>query len=330
MRIYIDLENIKSLISLMYTNEDIFDEFKRYVKKSGVEVQYNFPWSKEYLNKNPYYQLWFQKVGGLGGANPNFLFCPENKIFPSHSSDIEVKSNFLNIEIEEKERYNAIYMLNIEHNIAKELKDKHSILICTVGDECQVIESLLSMENLSITAEKLTSWDVFCPDIPLSDIVLCDEHYFKDKDVYDKDNHELLRTICKSHRDPVNIVILTNNDMIHKDIDLELEAGKIRDVVSGVTGVSKKKCNVTILTSTKQTHSRHLITNYYRMVHTYNYHLNDPKKKKDINSSIEPHIWNSYYETSKDLLEVFQRIANKPDKCFFSGEKKSNFLNFSK
>ena len=82
---------------------------------------------------------------------------------------------------------------------------------------------------------------------------------------------------------------------------------------------------MTVLT-TRKTHSRHLITNYFRIVHTSCFHLIDNGLKDDVNTDIAPCTSASANSVTDGLIKLFQSVADSPVQSF--GDKFSNFLTF--
>lgn len=316
MRLYIDKENIESLVQGRKEHLTLYDEFVRSVKK-GLGVYYNF--SKEEFLKNPYLQAWFSSVRG-DGVKTNSDFCPPNNVFPERP----VKTNFLNSC--NVDGYRSLYFLRMEDHIAKAIQNKQCILIGNVGEEYDIIDKLVSLEDKETLTKSIDSWSSYCPKLPLTDIVLCDDHYFKNKLVYDENNNEVLTSLCQTPKHQINVVIITKEGEIDPDIDLKQECMNIKEQISAISGISKGKCKVTVLT-TYRTHSRHLITNYFRIIHTSCFHLINNGLKDDVNTDIAPCIKHNANEMTDSLLAVFQSVALSPVRCF--GDKESNFLNFS-
>lgn len=317
MHLYIDKENVESLVQGRKNHLTLYDEFVRSVKK-GLVVYYNF--SKDEFLKNPYLQAWFTSVKG-DGVKTSSDFCPPNDVFPPRP----VKTNFLNSC--GPDAYRSLYFLCMEEHISKTIQEKQCILIGNVGEEYAIIDKLVALEDKEMLTKDIASWDSYCcPKLPLTDIVLCDDHYFKNKVVYDKNTNEVLTALTQIPKSQINVVIITKEGEIDPSFNLELECKNIKEQIAKKSGLSKGKCNVTILTTFKA-HSRHLITNYFRIIHTSCFHLIDNGLKGDVNTDIAPCIKQNANEVTDNLLAFFQSIALSPVQCF--GDKESNFLNFS-
>lgn len=315
MRLYIDKENIESLVKGRKENFTLYSEIARYIKR-GLLVQYNFP--KDDMLKNPYLQAWFSTVGG-DGVNSKPEFCPPQSIFPCS----DFKANFYTSC--GSDAYRSIYLLCRDENVTRNIREKQAILIGNIGEEYSVLEKLQSLEDKEILTIKIKNWDSYCPKLPLTDIILCDEHYFKHKYVYDKNKNEILTSLCNTPKSQINIVIITKDGEVDPSIDLNTECKNIKDQISRASGISKGKCKVTIMTTNK-THSRHLITNYYRIIHTCCFHLNENGLKDDVNTDIAPCTNSNANVVTEDLISLFQGIATSPVNSY--GDKFSNFLKF--
>ena len=315
MRLYIDKENIESIITNRKDNLDKFSELARYVKK-GLIVHYNFP--KEEMLENQYLQAWFKTVKGEGVSSVS-EFCPPSNVFPVRP----VKTNFLSSC--QPNALRSIYFLNMKQNISKVIQDKQCILISNVGEEYDSIEKLLTLEDKETLTSSILSWSSYCPQLPLTDIIICDEHYFKNKEVYDKNHNEIITSLCNTPKNQINVVIITKEGEVDPTIDINTECQNIKQQISVTSNISGKNCRVTVLTTYK-THSRHLITNYFRIVHTSCFHLKDNGLKGDVNTDIASHVNKNSNEVTDKLLVLFQTIVDSPVKCF--GDKISNFLKF--
>ena len=311
MRLYIDKENLISLIASKA--QDSFEDCARVVRRE-LDVQYNF--SKEDIKSDVYLDWFFKSFGqGVRGKQD---FVPENvsNIYPPRP----LKSNFYNVI--GSDGYTAIYLLNDEH-ICDVISQKCCILIGKVGDETNVLASLLIKDSETPTY-KINSWQDFCPSLPLSDIIICDNHYFKDKNTYEKNDNDIIRALVKIPKgSPINVIIITKQGKVDKEIDLSKEQTRIKEIVKKAT--DSKKSTVTILT-TYSTHDRCLITNYYRIKHGSCFHLKENSLKKDVTTEIKTHLVRNNEEVTKDLLKVYQKIVNNAVESY--GDKSSNLLDF--
>lgn len=311
MKLFIDKEN---LISLMKSrNQSAYFDCSNLLRKN-FDVHYNF--SKNVLKSDAMLMAWFSSYGE--GVMGEHIFAEKDEeILPPRP----LKSNFFNSN--DFNWLTSVYLLDDTH-ICSLIKEKSCILIGTVGDELNVINSLL-LESTECPSIEIQSWDTYLPSLPLTDIIISDNHYFKSLNTYKANNNELLRYLCGiPNNSPVNVVIITKENELDPDIDLEAEKNEIKKIVKNATG--SVKSSVTILTTYK-THDRALITNYYRVKHGCSFHLNDNGLKEDVLTEIKSHAYISNEKVSIKLISgIFQKIASNPVHCF--GDRKSNFLKF--
>ena len=316
MKLYIDKENILAFMSNRNSDSDLFDESIRLIKK-GMNVQYNFP-KKEILNSQVL-TAWFGRVKGSGVENDSVFCSDETEIKPYRP----IKSNFY--KDYDSEGRSSVYLLNIDENIYETIREKQSILIGNPGNEMELFSSLLSLNDKEQLMCQIDSWKKYCPKVPLTDVIICDNYYFKDINVYKQNDNELIRALSEIPKDSINLVVITKEGEIDREINLEEEYRRIKDVIAETSGLSKKKCAVTILT-TRKLHSRHVITNYYRIVPTSCVHLRNSGLKDDVNIDIKPHSNYNAIEQTRELVKVCQNIADNPVRVF--GDKRSNYIKF--
>ena len=316
MRLYIDKENILSFMSKRNKDEDLFYESIHMIK-AGMEVYYNF--SKSDVASNPVLMAWFSRMRGSGVKFDSF-FCPDLSMKPERPLKTNFYVNFSPVD------RSSVYLLDIEEHICNIIKEKQCILIGRIGDEFDIFGKLLEIPERPRMMAKLQSWKQYCPQLPLTDVILCDNYYFKHSNVYRKNDNELIRSLASIPKDSLNLVIITKEGEIDSNIDLSIECGKIKDIVCKISNLSKKKCSVTIMT-TNRIHSRHILTNYYRISPTSCVHLKDNGLKEDANILIESHADPSAAEATKDLINMFQSIASNPVRIY--GDRRSNYIHFA-
>ena len=315
MRLYIDKENIISFMANRNNDLDLFDESVRLIKR-GMEVYYNFPKS-EILN-SPVLTAWFGRMKGAG-VRFGCIFCPDATVKPERP----VKTNFYaNYDIADR---GSLFLLNLEENTYNIINDKRSILISKPGGEMSIFQTLIEIPERPEMMTEIRSWDEYCPKVPLTDVIISDNHYFKNRYVYQKNDNELIRALASIPKDTFNLVIVTKDGEVDRNIDLNNEYKAIKDILASTSGLSKKKCSVTIIT-TNRTHSRHIITNYYRLSPTTCVHLKNNGLKEDADISIHPHTEPNAVKTTKRLISIFNSIAANP--VTIVGDKKSNFISF--
>ena len=310
MKLYIDKENLQSLVKSKA--DDAFEGCVRLLKQQ-MDVQYNFP--KDEMLKDEYIAFWLNKLGD--GVKTSHDYCPPKEVVPNRE---DLKSNFY--KEYDKDGLSSVYLLNDEH-VCDLVSAKGCILIGKIGEEISVLKELI-IEDSEVAAIKINDWKSYCPHLPLTDIIINDNHYFKNKYVYERNDNELIRVLASvPNNSPVNVIIIVKEGEIALDIDLQAEQTKIKSVVKNVSGSSKS--TVTILTTNKN-HDRCLITNYYRIKHGSSFHLKENGVKNDVMTEIKSSAYSKNEENTSYLLHQFQTIADAPVQCY--GDKKSNFLNF--
>ena len=311
MKLYIDKSNLISLVNSKNSPEflDCADLIRRH-----FDVKYNFP--KDDVKAEEHLMAWFSKYGQGVGGNALYFSKDESEMFPPRP----VKSNFYNTGT--NDLLTSIYLLEDEH-ICDVISSKSCILIGKIGEELKVLASLI-MDNTETPAVKITSWGDYLPKLPLTDIIISDNHYFKFQETYKKNDNELIRFLSNiPNNSPVNVIIVTKEGEVDNNINLEEEQGKIKEIVKKASGSTKS--SVTIVTTYKS-HDRSLITNYYRIKHGSCFHLKSNGLKGDVMTEIKSHGKKQNEEMSKYLLGIYQEIVSSPVRCF--GDKKSNFLIF--
>ena len=304
MVLYIDKENLISLVR----SEDkaCFVEYSNLIRKN-LDIQYNF--SKEEIRGDEFLTFWFSQLGsGVGGVQE---FCPPRNIVPKRP----MKSNFIK-DLDASGR-SALFFLN---DI-----DKCCVMVSKIGDELSKLKAVFQPdEQGEILTYRIADWGDFLPKLPLSDIIICDNHYFKDKEVYEANENEIIRFLSSiPHESPVNVVIIVKDSEVDTKIELAEEQSRIKDLVKRASGSSKS--TVTILTTNK-THDRALITNYYRVKQGSSFHIKHIHVKHDISAEIKTHAIRKNHEFTVSLLNEYQDIASQPVKCI--GDKICNYLTF--
>ena len=274
MKLYIDKSNLISLVNSKNSPEflDCADLIRRH-----FDVKYNFP--KDDVKAEEHLMAWFSKYGQGVGGNALYFSKDESEMFPPRP----VKSNFYNTGT--NDLLTSIYLLEDEH-ICDVISSKSCILIGKIGEELKVLASLI-MDNTETPAVKITSWGDYLPKLPLTDIIISDNHYFKFQETYKKNDNELIRFLSNiPNNSPVNVIIVTKEGEVDNNINLEEEQGKIKDIVKKASGSTKS--SVTIVTTYKS-HDRSLITNYYRIKHGSCFHLKSNGLKGDVMTEIKSH-----------------------------------------
>lgn len=311
MVLYIDKDNLISLVRS--GDKACFAEYSNLIRKN-LDIQYNF--SKEDIRSNEFLAFWFSQLGsGVGGVQE---FCPPKNIVPERP----MKSNFTK-DLDASGR-SALFFLN-DIDKCNAVESKCCVMVSKIGDELSKLKAVFQPdEQGEILTYRITDWGDFLPKLPLSDIIICDNHYFKDKKVYEANENEIIRVLSSiPHESPVNVVIIVKDSEVDTEIELAAEQSRIKALVKKASGSTKS--TVTILTTNK-THDRALITNYYRVKNGSSFHIKHIHVKHDISAEIKTHAIRKNHEFTVSLLNEYQDIASQPVKCI--GDKICNYLTF--
>lgn len=311
MVLYIDKENLISLVR----SEDkaAFSEYAALVRKN-LDVQYNF--SKEEIKGNEYLTFWFSQFGsGVGGSQD---FCPPKSIVPERP----MKSNFYN-SLDAVGRSSMFFLDDAGKTAAAEAKC--CVIVSKVGDELSKLKEIFALEERGEELSyQIADWGQYLPHLPLTDIIICDNHYFKDRYVYEANDNAIIRTLSAIPQNvPVNVIIIVKEGEIDNELDLATEQAKIKSIVKKASGSNQS--TVTVLT-TYATHDRSLITNYYRVKHGSSFHIKRNSIKHDVSTEVKTHAIRRNQDFTIRLLAEYQNIVDNPSKCI--GDKVSNFLKF--
>ncbi|MFI3297877.1 MAG: hypothetical protein R3Y59_09710 [bacterium] len=280
-----------------------------------MDIHYNF--SKDEIQKDEKLIFWFNNFAT--GVNGRQIFCPPSIVYPYR----ELKSNFYSTETppEEKQQMSSIYLLN-DINKCKVIAEKSCIMIGSIGEEISVIDRLIINDTERLCCN--IDWEDYLQKLPLSDIIICDNHYFKNLHTYKSNDNVIIKTLSSiPKQSPVNLIIIVKEREISPDIDLETECNEIKKIIKKAS--ESKKSTVTILT-TNRAHDRHIISNYFRVKCGSCLHIKDNSLKKDVTVETKSHALKNNLEITLKLLEEFQIIAKNPVKVF--GDKVSNLLQF--
>lgn len=311
MVLYIDKDNLISLVRS--GDKACFAGYSNLIRKN-LDIQYNF--SKEDIRSNEFLAFWFSQLGsGVGGVQE---FCPPKNIVPERP----MKSNFTK-DLDASGR-SALFFLN-DIDKCNAVESKCCVMVSKIGDELSKLKAVFQPdEQGEILTYRITDWGDFLPKLPLSDIIICDNHYFKDKKVYEANENEIIRVLSSiPHESPVNVVIIVKDSEVDTEIELAAEQSRIKALVKKASGSTKS--TVTILTTNK-THDRALITNYYRVKNGSSFHIKHIHVKHDISAEIKTHAIRKNHEFTVSLLNEYQDIASQPVKCI--GDKICNYLTF--
>lgn len=311
MILYIDKKNLVSLVRS--EDKETLAEYTTLVKKN-LDIQYNF--SKEEIIGDEYLAFWFSLFGsGVGGTQ---AFCPPNSVAPGRP----MKSNFYS-SLNAKGRSSMFFLDDAGKTSAAE--SKCCVIVSDVGDELSKLKDIFSLEERGEELSyQIEDWGKYLPHLPLSDIIICDNHYFKDQIVYESNDNEILRVLSAIPQNiPVNVVIIVKEREVDSRIDLVEEQKRIKAIVKKASGSNQS--SVTILT-TYATHDRSLITNYYRVKHGSSFHIKQNSIKHDVSTEVKTHAIRKNHEFTTRLLAEYQIIADNPVRCI--GDRVSNYLHF--
>lgn len=316
MYLVIDKSNVISY--LLSNDEDAIFECNRLIKQ-GIHLCFNFrkedidPQSQEGVKI-----LTWLKILTTGRKYQKNNLHEWNPLFDSAN----LKSNFASTLDGSQKRY-AFLLDNSE--VIPKIKEKGAILIGSVGQEIELLLSI-RLEETETATHKINSWLEYCPPLPLTDLIICDNHFFKNKIVYERNRDELIKGIVQlPKQSPVNCVIIVKIDEVDKEFILSDEAKKIKNTLKEITGSTKS--SVTII-GTYATHDRNAIANYYRLTNGSCFHLNENGLKKDVTAEIKTHAKKSYEDRTNELILIYQRIIDESKGKNIYGDKKSNLLNF--
>lgn len=311
MEIVIDKANVLSFLSCEDKNA-IF-ECTRLIKR-GIQLCFNFNKEEICTQQDNKILMWLSTM-------TQGLKVPLPKWEPRIDS-LNIKTNFTTT-LSAKQKRDA-YLLN-NGDIVSKIREKGSILIGSIGEEIELLLSL-NIEDTETATNKITSWQEYCPKLPLTDIIICDNHFFKDFKIYQKNRDDLIKGISQlPQQSPVNCVIIFKIDQVDNRFDLNKEVENIKNSLKKLT--KSTKSSATII-GTYSTHDRNVITNYYRIKNGSCFHLNDNGLKEDVTTEIKSHANESCERRSNQLLELYQKIIDNSNGKNIFGDKKCNFLNF--
>lgn len=314
MNLVIDKSNIESLISSV--NDADYKDCMQ-ILRQGVNLILNFDKSEINPSTREGQNLisWLRSIitdKGFKSKHPEW-----RKKFDSSS----LKTNFVTSLSSDEKR--DIYLFD-NLDVVSKIKEKGAILIGAVGDEISLLRSII-LNDTERPACQIGSWSNYIPCLPVTDIIICDNHYFKHKDVYNSNDNELIRALCVlPKQSPVHCIIITKRDEIDPAINVQDELVSLKSLIKDLTDSTKS--SVTIV-STYRTHDRNALTNYFRLKCGSCYHLKDNGLKKDVTAEIKTHANLTNEAISLHLLSEYQQIINENANDII-GDKKSNFLKF--
>lgn len=311
MILYIDKENV---VSMVRDRKDPRSFGCSDFIRQNLSIHCNF--TLDEAKKDDFLSFWLSDFAT--NVKGEIKFMPEVEEYPQRP----LKSNFYNSN---KQDLLSIFLLSDEH-ACEVIDNKKSILIGKPGQEFDKIESLY-LRDTEVISKTIQKWSSYLAPLPLTDLIIADNHYFKNKRVYEANKNELIEYFSSiPNQSPLNVVIITSEkekDVSFTDEMLEQECAEIKKMVKSKT--DSKNSKVTILTTYK-THDRCIITNYYRVKHGSCFHLIDNGLKDDVTTEMKTHAVVNNWKNSEYLLDIYQSIADGPVKKY--GDCESNLLKF--
>ena len=330
MELVIDKRNVFSLLSELSKSDYSLHEYNDIIKK-GLNIVFNFDLSETSQKEQEQLGQWVKSLTlRKKSRRPLSIKWREQIEKKDKINTREIKSGFVKTLTSKQKR--GIYLLDDaickKSNIIEVIKDKGSILIGKVGEETKILDSI-NLEDTETTACEIR-WENYCPSLPLTDIIICDNHFFKHKTRYEKNIDDLLRGLCKFPiKSSINCVIIIKTEEIDSYIKLDEIKNEIEKKLKEITG---HECSVTIV-QTYDTHDRSIITNYYRIKIGSTTQIDDSGTKGDVLVETKSNaVWNTEKITD-DLLNQYQKIINtitnnKDNEKIIIGKRKCNFLSF--
>lgn len=308
MDLIIDKANILSLLSSKKLGECSL------LIQKGINIIFNM--NKEDLSEDEKLKIaeWL-KLFTDGRKNYNISWRP---ILDTNN----LKTNFTITDLKsEKKSFRYAYLIDNE-KVVDFIKEKGNVLIGKVGEEQELILSL-KLEDTEIFTYKIKSWDNYCPSLPVTDIIICDNYYFKKLYTYQANDNELIKALCRNcKQSPINLILITKSNGIDSRININEEQKKLEKLVKQIT--SSNKSNACIVLS-YSSHDRHVITNYFRINNGTGFHLKKEEIKKNILTEIKSHAYKNNQTISDDLISEYKEIINKNASSTY-GEPKCNFF----
>lgn len=322
MELIIDKRNVFSLLSELLKSDDNLYELYEYsiIIKKGLDIIFNFELSEASQKEQEQLGQWIMLLTSGKKSRRNLSIQWRNEI-----NTREIKSNFVNTQLTSSKQKRGIYLLDntiCRENIIETIREKGSILIGKVGEETKILNSV-DLGNSETPACEI-KWENYCPALPLTDIIICDNHFFKHKTRYEKNIDDLLRGLCKFPvKSSINCVIIIKTDEIDNYIELDKIKDEIEKKLKEITGCN---CYVTIV-RTNRTHDRNIITNYYRINIGSSTQVNDPGTKTDVMVAAKSNIERINEQNADYLLTEYQKCINL-NKDSIIGKGSCNFLSF--
>ena len=319
MILYIDKENLKSFFEKRQEDEMVFWECLLLMKH---ELYLNFNFKKEELEGFDADTSRFVSRCLIGGDSQDSEGGYD--FYERSDNELVKKRKYNEVHNLKKKDLMASYLLKDE-SLCNSLKEKNKLIVGHIGEEFAVLKYLKDIgKGMNQPLTQINSWKNHCPDAPVTDIIICDNYYFKDKSEYEAGGNDLLMQIIKSSKtQKVNIVIIAKDDVIDNNIDIKNEVQNIKDTIKKMSNC--KNLFVTIVT-TLVSHARYIITNYYYFNCDSGFNLEERGIKKDNWFKVYSNAIKENYRTTILQLPTYQDFIDNSIVCL--GDKKSNFLKF--
>lgn len=277
-------------IILNFNKEELLDDLEK-SDKARVHA-----WINTSNDGNKKYGIFHQRLLDTKNLKTNFI----KTIF---KIQLESQKNL------DKKFYRYGFLLENE-KLINHLKGQGTTLVGKVGEESQLILSL-QLEDTETPTCKIRSWKDFVPHLSVSNIIICDNHYFKTLEAYQNNKTELIEALCASIKNsPVNCIIIAKADCINNEIDLEKEQIYLQTKLKKLTKSNNSNLSIVL---TYSTHDRDVITDFYRIKNGTCFHLEN-NIKKNATTEIKTHANKNNEEITDYLVETYKEIVSKNEK----------------
>lgn len=312
MDLIIDKANLKSFLTDNRKND--VGECIRLIKQ-GINVIFNFD-KDEIQNSSDreiISSLLLMFAEGVGDTN--------RPKWEKQVDSANIKSNFANT-LQPSQKRN-VYLL--DSDAVNKVKEKGAILIGGVGDEVTILSSII-LKDTEKQAVEIASWEDYCPKLPITDIIICDNHFYNNKTVFEANEYSLIKAMCVlPKQSPVNCVVIVKKGEVDNNIDLSQEAERLKQLLKKLTDSTKSMVTIVL---TYKTHDRNVITNYYRLKCGTCFHLKKNGVKGDVTAEIKTHANRNNENISLKLLKEYQDVVSQGNASTIYGDRVSNFLKF--
>lgn len=317
MTAYFDIENLKSFIN--QPKNDLFNDSLKLIKKQ-LDLTFNF--EKEEFKKSDELMNFLKILSD--GVGDKIIKYNKDK-FPVRNIKSNSHKDFSNEEL-----LSAYF---IDDTTIDKLKNKHELLIASVGEEMELFK-MLFLHNNDYKFEKkfrigteFTSWNDFnqfyCPYI---DLIIVDNFILGDRSLIETNLKGIIKNTLKDGiRKKINIVIFLKPDT--GSITFAELSSEIKHLVEEKYTDSP---NVTIVQHHTE-HDRTILKNFVRVYSgdSFNYFLSSGTKTtkgKEVHfvSIADSENYKLYLRMLSDL----QNTINISESKNIIGDKESRFLNF--